>query len=251
MAGPGDYYGSYGQAASSIAKGVDDVWSLFRGKTDNQNNTRTVDMSTTESEEVSPEKAKALLDQLLSGTNGLAQLVSGQKAAGVYDSTTNLQLTNDLLARSTASIASLSSKKTTEQSGTVNDASSQHKKGAFEWIVCTELHKQHRIPHDFYRKGAKKFATYGEDVKRGYYYWAVAAVKHLRTKPNSKLSNFLAYVFLNRAEYVASQMGCKRAKKTVTGFLATYVTYAICWSLCKTVARKQVDWYSKVYPEGV
>lgn len=247
-----DPFSLIGNGMSSISNGVGDVVGLFRGNSSSNNSSQNIDITNTTEEDVSDEKAKAYLAQLLGGTDGLAAITSGQKSAGLYNSTTNMQLTNDLLSRVTANVAALSKKTTTAQVGTVDNSTSQHKKGALEWIVCTELHNQGRIPHDFYRKGAKKFATYNDAVKRGYYYWAVGAVKHLRTTPNSLLSKFLAYVFLNRAEFVASQMGCKRAQKTIPGFLATYITYGLCYIISRTVARKEVNWYSEVYPnEGI
>lgn len=251
MAGPGDYYGSYGQAASSIAKGIDDVWSLFRGTSNNQSATQNIDITNTTQEDVSEDKAKAYLEQLLNGTNGLASVTSGERAAGAYDTTTKTMLVNDLLGSVTANVAALSKKTTTTQEGTVQNSTSQHKKGALEWIVCTELHNQGRMPHSWYRKGAKVFAAHSDKTKQGYYYWAVPAVKHLRKYPNSKLSNFLAHIFYNRAEYLAAKAGSKSAKKTFFGWAVTHITYAVCVVISRTIARKPIDWYSEVYNEGI
>lgn len=68
--------------------------------------------TTTSGEQVSQEKATALLQQILESTGGLAAVSGGQKGAGIYNSSTNKLLTNDLLARSTAQVAALSSQKT-------------------------------------------------------------------------------------------------------------------------------------------
>lgn len=68
--------------------------------------------TTTSGEVVSNEKSTALLKQLLESNNGLAAVSSGQKGAGLYSSSTNKLLTNDLLARSSANVAALSSQKT-------------------------------------------------------------------------------------------------------------------------------------------
>jgi hypothetical protein len=242
-----DPFSTIGNGMSSIANGIGDVVGLFRGSSSSNNSNQNVNISTTTEEDVSEEKARAYLEKLLSGTDGLAAITSGQKSAGIYDSTTNQMLVNDLLGSVVSNVAALSKKTTQTQSGTISNSTTQKKKGALEWIVCTELHEQGRIPHDFYRKGAKKFATYSDKTKQGYYYWAVGAVKHLRKYPNSRFSNFLAHVFYNRAEYVAAQMGCKRAKKTLFGFVVTYGTYALCVALSRTVARKPIDWYSAVY----
>lgn len=66
----------------------------------------------TSSEQVSNDKATAYLQQILGGTSGLAAVSSGQKSAGLYNSTVNEQLTNDLLSRTAASTAALSATKT-------------------------------------------------------------------------------------------------------------------------------------------
>jgi len=71
--------------------------------------------TTTSSETVDPAKASALLQQILQGNGGLAAVSMGGKSAGLYNSTTNQQLTNDLLARATGQVAALSSTKTTTQ----------------------------------------------------------------------------------------------------------------------------------------
>lgn len=58
---------------------------------------------------ISPEAVQALLAQILGGTQGLAQVSSGQKAAGMYNSTVNSQLINDLISRTTGEVAKASS----------------------------------------------------------------------------------------------------------------------------------------------
>ena len=113
---------------------------------------------------------------------------------------------------------------------------------AAAWIVCTELHKQGRMPNKWYITGFRKFSKYSEDVKRGYYIWAIPSVKHLRKNPNSKFSKFLEWVFVNRAEYIAAQYGVRGAKKTLKGFFILTSTYALCWTLSRTIARKPIDW---------
>lgn len=231
----GDIPSNSGGPLGSIQQGigiVDDFSSLFRGKSSSD--------SVTTEEDVSPEKAQALIEQILGSVGGLAAVSQGQKNAGLYNSTVNQQLTNDLLTRSASSVAALSSKKTTTQE--------QHKKGALEWIICTELNKQGRLPHKFYRYGARVFASYSDYSKQGYYIWAVPAVKHLRKHPNSMLSNIMEIVFNARAEYLAAIAGCKSAKKSVLGFLTTHILFVVCVALSRTIARKPIDFMSAVYP---
>lgn len=108
------------------------------------------------------------------------------------------------------------------------------------WVVCTELNKQGRLPNKFYVYGAKKFATYKEQELRGYYIWAIPAVKHLRAKPNSWFSNLLEKVFYARAEYIAAEAGCSHARKTMFGGFVTAATFALCWTIGAFVPKK--DW---------
>lgn len=71
--------------------------------------------STTTSNNINTDTQHALLDSILSGSTaipGLAAVSQGQKTAGLYGSTINQQLTNDLLARSTAAIAEKNSSST-------------------------------------------------------------------------------------------------------------------------------------------
>jgi hypothetical protein len=54
---------------------------------------------------VSAEGVNAILQQILGGTQGLAQVASGQKSAGMYNATTNQQLINDLITRTSGEVA--------------------------------------------------------------------------------------------------------------------------------------------------
>ena len=83
---------------------------LFLGKTTTTSNSGGTQ---TTQEQVSTDKANAYIKQMLEGTSGLASTVSGQKTAGMYNSTVNQQLVDDLLARTASGAASLS--KTTTQ----------------------------------------------------------------------------------------------------------------------------------------
>lgn len=53
---------------------------------------------------ISQEGMNAMLQQILQSTQGLAQVSSGQKSAGMYNSTVNTQMVNDLLTRATGEV---------------------------------------------------------------------------------------------------------------------------------------------------
>lgn len=236
-----------GNPLDDISKGigvVDDFMGLFRGKktTTSNSNKKTLDTLTTETEEVSAEKAMALIQQMLGSTQGLAAIAQGEKSSGLYNSTVNQQLTNDLLARTAGEIAKLSSTKSTSQTGTIDESTTntQKKKGALEWVICTELHKQGRLSDAHYKAGWPVFSRTPVAVKRGYYLWAIPAVLHLRKHPQSLVSRVLASVMTARAAQIAGE-------KSVYGWLTLKGLYAICWTLSRTVARKHID-YTVLYP---
>src|SRR4030067_1282723 len=90
-----DGVGGIGSDLSSIAS----ILKLFT-----KTPAKTVTDSTTETTglQLGPEQVQALLKSVLQGTGsgqGLASVAGGQKAPGLYKSTVQQQLVNDLLAR--------------------------------------------------------------------------------------------------------------------------------------------------------
>lgn len=83
--------------------------------------------STTESSKVSAEGLQAILKQALEGNQGLAHIASGQANSGLYNSSTNQLLQNDLLSRLTAQAAANS--KTSTQTRTLQTAPVAGQKG--------------------------------------------------------------------------------------------------------------------------
>ena len=67
------------------------------------------------------------------------------------------------------------------------------------------------------------------------------ATKHLRVHPYSLFSRFLCWWFNHRVEYIAAQSGSRDARKTAMGWFALSVTYALCWVLSRTIARRPAD----------
>jgi hypothetical protein len=112
---------------------------------------------------------------------------------------------------------------------------------ATAWVVCTELHKQGRMPTLWYIHGARRFAQYDEEGKRGYYLWAVPATIHLRAHPDSRLSKVLEWIFLNRAEYISAQAGARGARKTLAGWATVAGLYALCRGISWFIP-KHIDW---------
>jgi len=101
------------------------------------------------------------------------------------------------------------------------------------WIICTELHKQGKMPTKYYIYGARAFAKYPEYGKQAYYFWAIPCVTHLRKYPKSLFSWCLKRIFVSRAEYLAAQQGLRGAKKTFFGLLVIGTTYSLCWIISR------------------
>lgn len=119
------------QQGSGISD-ITELLNLFRNQNTTQsgsqnsagtsNQSTTGNTSSTVKNEVSGEALGALLQQILGGTQGLASVASGQKAAGLYNSTTNQQLSNDLISRSAGEVAKLNTATTTTGTNNQNVA---------------------------------------------------------------------------------------------------------------------------------
>jgi hypothetical protein len=110
-------------SASGGINTIADLYSLING-TEVRSSGQTVTdtggrTTTTESSGISQEGMNAMLKQILEGSSGLAAVASGQRSAGGYSSSTNTLLTNDLLTRSAAQVAS-NNKTTTKTVDTPN-----------------------------------------------------------------------------------------------------------------------------------
>lgn len=96
-------------AGGSTPSGLDnlntllDLYSKAKGSSSSQ---------TTRSD-ISQTGVTALLNQILSSNQGLAAVASGQRGAGLYNSTVNQQLVNDLLTRTAGEVGKLQAGTTT------------------------------------------------------------------------------------------------------------------------------------------
>ena len=108
---------------------VANLANLFLGKNTtqttggtSQNSGAIVDSGTvTTSESVSPEAVNAVVKSILEGNQGLATVAGGQRRAGLYNSSTNQMLVNDLIARSAAEGAKLNRSQTVTTNRTQAD----------------------------------------------------------------------------------------------------------------------------------
>ncbi len=203
------------------------------GNSSGKVNTTKTGTSTTE-EDVSIDKANALIRGILEGTNGIAAISSGKNIAGIYNDTSTSQLTNDLLSRTAGQVAALSSKKTTTSNealdalNTQSSDSNVNKSAPLGWIICTELYTQGRLPRRYYITGYRVFSTYSETTKAGYHLWARSWVRHLQLYPKSKFSKFMEVIFNARAEYIAATFNIIGARRSVLGFITEILGKPMC-----------------------
>ena len=115
---------------------------------------------------------------------------------------------------------------------------------AVGWIVCTELDSQHRMPLRWYTYGAQVFQHYPDEVKEGYYVWAVPSVAFLRAHPRALYSRFLCRIFNWRAENIAAHAGVAGARRLVRGALVTAALWPVCYALgwARLKLNKITDW---------
>lgn len=114
------------------------------------------------------------------------------------------------------------------------------------WIICTELHRQGRMPSRRYYGAAPAFLAYPERGKRGYYVWAIPSVRHLRAYPQSAYSRLMEVVFNCRSQYICDRK--RRRRGTVAGAIAAHGLYAMCWAISWFVPKSLARW-STLYEE--
>jgi hypothetical protein len=98
-----------------LSSNIDSLTSLLGLFTGKKTSVTTSGGSSSEQTIVSEEGIKNLIRSLMEGTSGLAAVSSGQKAPGMYNSTTRQLMTNDLLARVGGQAAERSAVKVTNK----------------------------------------------------------------------------------------------------------------------------------------
>lgn len=98
-------------------QGVASLANLFLGKTGTSTQQNSGGITTTGTRTVtdsaSPEAVMALVNSIMEGSQGLASVAAGENKVGLYNSSTNRLLVNDLMARASAEGAKLNKSQTT------------------------------------------------------------------------------------------------------------------------------------------
>ena len=109
-------FANLGQGASGTGQGaasvVDALAGIF-GTSASQSTSGTTKGSVTESLAIDQAGINKILQDILGSEQGLASIFSGDKTAGVYNSSVSAQASGDLLTKLAGEIAKLTAKKTT------------------------------------------------------------------------------------------------------------------------------------------
>lgn len=115
--------------------------------------------TTTTSSNLTPSATQAYIDSILSGSQGLANVTSGQKGSGLYKSSTNQMLASKLVS-DTAAKAALAGAGTTQVTSTSGSGSSGRNLAmgytALKTVAGTDLGKQAMAGITDYVKGSAK-----------------------------------------------------------------------------------------------
>lgn len=122
----------YGSSSGvNVNANVGDLVGLFTGKSGSSTDTGATTTknsgaitntgSTTTSSSMDPDAMAAMLKTILESTSGLASTAMGEHTAGLYNSSTNQMLVNDLLTRSAAQVAQNAKTSTTTQNTAATD----------------------------------------------------------------------------------------------------------------------------------
>jgi len=97
---------------AEILASAGQINTIFSGQ---EQTTRQSGSTRTSGLDISQQGIDKVIQDILESTQGLSAVSSGQRGAGLYNSTTNQQLTNDLLTRTGGEAAKLSAKEVTTQ----------------------------------------------------------------------------------------------------------------------------------------
>lgn len=98
-------------------------------------------------------------------------------------------------------------------------------------VICTELYRQGKLSKELYRMDVVYTARHlSPTVIKGYHYWAIPTVQKMRK--SDKLTKFMLYFTLKRAEEIAHIVNPKKyTKSSITGKIIKNVGEALCYGI--------------------
>ncbi len=110
-----DAFGSIGAGFGGIVSGLEGLFGTSTVQAQDQVTKGTV----TEQLDISPEGVNKIIQDILSGEQGLAAIFGGEQSVGIFDSSVAAQAGGDLLSKLAGEIAKLTAKKTVATDTTV------------------------------------------------------------------------------------------------------------------------------------
>lgn len=200
--------------------------SMFNFGSQNQ----TVSGSSTSTTSIDTEGLDYLMKELLKSTQGLASVTQGQMTSGLYNSSTNTLLANDLVTQAAGYAASKNATTTTNTSGHTNQ-----KSASASTVICTHMHTLGLMTQQEYIASFEAPRTVEE--LRGYQIWAVPLVKYLRK------NTYIGRTFIGPVFYSLA-IGRNRwyaGTRSVSGFFAVKIIQPFCGFLGKYFVKNSID----------
>ena len=119
--------------------------------------------------DLSPEGYNKIIKDILASDAGLAALATGENLSGGYGSSVKAQLAQDLVLNIAGEMAKLTAPSVT----TSKKKSAAGKLGS---VICTELHRQGKLPTALYELGYSHFSSLHPNTVLGYRSWAEKVV---------------------------------------------------------------------------
>lgn len=173
--------------------------------------------SSTTTTSIDKEGLQYLMKELLKSTSGLAAVTQGQMSNGLYNSSTNTLLANDLVTQASGYAASKNTTSTTNASTHQNSKSS-----SIGTVICTHMFETGRMTCEEYH--TNHVAPKSPAELRGYHFWAIPLVKYLR-KNTFIGRKLIAPIFYSLAYGRAAWY---HEKYTFAGFVAVKVIQPLC-----------------------
>ena len=146
--------------------------------------------------DLSPEGYNKIIKDILSSDAGLASLATGENLSGGYGASVKAQLAQDLVLNIAGEMAKLTAP-------TVKTEKKKSAGGKLGSVICTELHRQGRLPVALYELGYSHFSSLHPNTVLGYRSWAEKIVPLMRKSKG--LSKFLAPIAVARYRMIVLQ----------------------------------------------
>lgn len=171
--------------------------------------------------DLSPEGYNKIIKDILSSDAGLASLATGENLSGGYGASVKAQLAQDLVLNIAGEMAKLTAP-------TVKTEKKKSTGGKLGSVICTELHRQGRLPVALYELGYSHFSSLHPNTVLGYRSWAEKIVPLMRKSKG--LSKFLAPIAVARYRMIVLQ------EFSFLGAVTIYFGQPICFIIGSVLA---------------